>query len=136
MFFSVRTAPARWLRLGLAVLALVATHVNVATAAFGTTCARTETSSVLANQGDAAKSITSLEVESASRLEAQHDSSSQSPVPLAAVLQCSTGVSALIAVVSVSTPVSAWDSAALPLARQLRPPSLAPPPPFRPPRQA
>lgn len=119
------------LRVGLAVVALVATHVNVATAAFGMTCARSDESSVLADV-----SISNLDGRSASRLEAPHDSSNQSPVPLAAVLQCSTGVSALLAVVDVPTPVSLWVSASLPGARQLQPPSLAPPPPFRPPRQA
>lgn len=124
------------LRVGLAVVALVAAHVNVATAAFGMTCARSDESSVLADASGATESISDLDGRSAPRLEAPHDSSNQSPVPLAAVLQCSTGVSALLAVVDLPTPVSLWVSASLPGARQLQPPSLAPPPPFRPPRQA
>ncbi|MGZ8471875.1 MAG: hypothetical protein ACXWZ7_20980, partial [Gemmatirosa sp.] len=67
-------------------------------------------------------------------LEAPHDASSHAPAQPAVVPQCATSVAVLPAILDVPSAVTAWDAVALPLAPPTRPRSLAPPPPFRPPR--
>ena len=137
MMFSVsRTGAPGWLRLALAVVALLAMRASVTRAAFGTTCARPGASSVSALVGGAAQGAGSVAVDSESGLEATHDPSSHAPPQPAVVLQCATGVATLTAVVGVPTPAALWDRAALPLSSQLRPPSVVTSPPFRPPRES
>ncbi len=136
MFASNRTGALRWLRLGLAVVALFAAKVNVTMGAFGTTCARADLLSVFEAAGGGASSIDSIMGGIGARFEAPHLSSQQDAVPLAAVTQCAGSAGAPTVVVNSRLPGDNRDSGGLPLARQLQPPSRETAPPFRPPRQS
>lgn len=134
MILAARTGAFRWLRLALAVLALVASHAGAARAALGITCARSGEPSLSAVAAGAAAITASRAAQHDVALEAPHDASSHAPAQPSVVPQCATSVTAPPAIIDVPSAVTAWDAAALPVAPQMRPLSLAPSPPFRPPR--
>lgn len=133
MLFAPRTGAVRWLRIVLAVVALVATHASVMQAAFVTTCARAVSSgeiSVAGAQAPSASHAAASEV----ALHAAHFVANHTPVEQAVVPSCATSVGAPTAVVDAPGLATMWKAAVLPRALQARPTSIAPPPPFRPPR--
>ena len=132
MFSAARTGAARWLRIVLAVAALVATHATVVQAACVTTCARAVSPSTTV-VGDRAPNASHAAASEAA-LRAAHAAANHAPVEQAVVPPCATSVGALTAVVDVPGVVTVWNAVPLPPAARTRPPSIAPPAPFRPPR--
>jgi hypothetical protein len=133
MFAAARSRAARWLRIVFAVVALVATHAAVVRAAFGTACARAARSgSTAAIAGAAERGANGAAFHDAA-IEAPHDPSTDTPEQGAVVPQCATG-GTLVPIVDLPGGITVPDTVALPLASQTRPPSIAAPTPFRPPR--
>ena len=118
------TPRSRWLRLALALLAVIASHASIARAALGATCARV--ASVDAVAGGTSDDVTP----SGSRARAPHDA----PTAPALASPCATSVAALPPLTGVPCASIAWEAAALPLGPEARPVSHALPPPFHPPR--
>ena len=120
-----RMIRSRWLRLVLAVLALVAGHVSLARSAFGMTCARGDASGVVAPVADAAAL--------ASHAEAPPDAPAAPAAP-ALLTHCATSVAALPLPADVPAAALVSRVSAPPAGPEGRPASHAPAPPFHPPR--
>ena len=119
----------RWLRLVLAVLALVASQVSIAHAAIGATCPRDgkmRATSVV----DRAPAQTATPDAHQSHAEAPH----QTPSAPAVAPQCATSMAAVPPLPVVPVATITLEMGALPRGPEARLQSRAPSPPFRPPR--
>ena len=125
------SALSRCLRLALAVLGLVASHVSMVRAAVGVTCARTGAVSEAhaARPVDVAGGSNAL-ADVASDAEARHEA----PLPAVVAPHCGTAAAVLQPPTDVPTAVTAWGTAAPPLGPEAHLVSHAPVPPFHPPR--
>lgn len=126
--FTSRSRASRWLRLALAVLALVASHVSVARAALGATCAR-------AGAPGAIGHATALPTaQGTTALGGDVQVPGEVPAPPASAPPCAPSVATPLPLVDVAAAVVPWDASPPVVGPQVRPPSHAPPPPFHPPR--
>lgn len=119
----------RWLRLVLAVLALVASQVSIAHAAIGATCPRDgalRATSVV----DRAPAPAAMPDAHESHAEAPH----QTPSAPALAPQCATSLATVPPLPVVPVATITPEMAALPRGPESRLQSRAPAPPFRPPR--
>lgn len=131
-----------WLRLALAVLALVAGQVSSARASMGATCPRSDSGHVAGLTGSSlADTVASAEPRDgadhaahAAHAAVPHHAPDDGPTVPAGAQQCVTSVATLPPLTAVPGVLLAWSAAAVPCWLEARPTSLAPPPPFRPPR--
>lgn len=128
-----------WLRLFLAVLALVAGQVSSARASMGATCPRRDAGHVAVLTGSSLAGMATSAAhpggaDHAAHAAVPHRAPNDGPTVPAGAPQCVTSVATLPPLTAAPAVLLAWSTTAVPCWPEARPTSHAPAPPFRPPR--